>query len=254
MSVYDAVAGSFDRHRALPEGAALAVREAVLGAVAAPQPRLLDIGAGSGRLGWAFVAAGDDYVGLDLSFGMLQAFKARSDIANAPALVQADARALPFAAGSFDAVLLVQVFGGLAGWRSLLDEARRVLRAGGTLMLGRTVNDPGGIDARMKRKLASLLGETPRPDNRRDAAERHLAGSASASTQLVPARWTAERSPGGFLDRHAGGAQFNRLPAALRRQALAALRDWAVGEFGRLDVRFTETQRFELRLFKFAEG
>lgn len=256
MSVYDAVAGSFDRRRALPEGAALAVRRAVLDALApADRPRLLDLGAGSGRIGWAFVRSGDDYVGLDLSYGMLQAFKARPDFAAAPALVQADGCALPFAAESFDAVLLVQVFGGLAGWRLLLDEARRVLRPRGTLMLGRTVNEADGIDARMKRRLASLLGgRASAPENAREAAERHLACAAATDTQVAAASWSAERSPRGFLDRHAGGAQFTRLPAAPRRRALAALRRWAAKEFGSLDARFTETQRFELRLFKFAEG
>src|SRR4051812_23153232 len=42
-----------------------AAATAVLGALAAPSPppRLLDLGAGTGRIGRSFVAAGDDYVG-----------------------------------------------------------------------------------------------------------------------------------------------------------------------------------------------
>ena len=45
--------------------------------VGATRPRLLDLGAGTGRIGWPFVAAGDDYVGVDLSLGMLREFVRR---------------------------------------------------------------------------------------------------------------------------------------------------------------------------------
>ena len=58
-----------------------------------PRPRLLDLGAGSGRIGWPFVAANDDYVGVDLSLRHVAGFKQR---APQVALAQADGCALPF--------------------------------------------------------------------------------------------------------------------------------------------------------------
>ena len=78
MSVYDAAAPTFERHRALPDGVPEAIRAAVLEAVDASPPRLLDLGAGTGRIGIPFIAARDDYVGVDLSFGMLSEFKRRA--------------------------------------------------------------------------------------------------------------------------------------------------------------------------------
>src|SRR3954469_17900523 len=121
MSVYDVAAPSFERHRALPDGVPEAIRALVLEAVDAASPRLLDLGAGTGRIGIAFVAARDDYVGVDLSFGMLSEFKRRAaECARAPSLLQADGERLPFADASFDAILLIQVFGGMRGWRRLL--------------------------------------------------------------------------------------------------------------------------------------
>src|SRR5436305_509129 len=81
-------------------------------------PRLLDLGAGSGRIGAPFVAAGDDYVGVDLSAGMLREFAARTE--RVARLVQADGARLPFGDAAFDAVLLIQVFGGLSGWREFI--------------------------------------------------------------------------------------------------------------------------------------
>src|SRR5215207_2706777 len=110
MSVYDPVAPSFDRHRALPEGVSEAIRAAVLAAIDAPsRPWLLDLGAGTGRIGLPFVAAGDDYVGVDLSLGMLREFARRRG--SSPRLVHADGRRLPFADATFDAVMMVQVVG-----------------------------------------------------------------------------------------------------------------------------------------------
>ena len=69
MSAFDSVAATFERDRALPEGVPGAIRAAVLEAGDAASPRLLDLGAGTGRIGWPFVEAGDDYVGIDLSLG-----------------------------------------------------------------------------------------------------------------------------------------------------------------------------------------
>src|SRR5262249_26047729 len=153
-SSYDAAAPRFDLHRTLPEGVPQEIRAAVLEATGLPSPRLLDLGAGTGRIGWPFVAVGDDYVGIDLSVGMLREFARRP--AQPPRLVQADGERLPFGGGTFDAVLMVQVFGGMHGWRRVLDEARRVLRPGGVLLIGRVVAPADGLDARMKQRLLEV--------------------------------------------------------------------------------------------------
>src|ERR1700710_78103 len=167
MSVYDVAAPTFERHRALPDGVPEAIRAAVLGAVDASSPRLLDLGAGTGRIGIPFVTARDDYVGVDLSFGMLSEFKRRAAAsAHASRLVRAAGDRLPFADGSFDAIMLIQVFGGMRGWRRLLAEARRVLRGAGVLVLGRTLAPSDGLDARMKQQLSLLLGEIGVPADR----------------------------------------------------------------------------------------
>ena len=112
---FDITAPTFERHRALPDGVPETIRRAILCSVGAKSPRLLDVGAGTGRIGAAFVAAGDDYVGVDLSFAMLCAFAQ----CGAARLLEADGARLPFADASFDAVMLIQVFGGMRGWRDV---------------------------------------------------------------------------------------------------------------------------------------
>jgi ubiquinone/menaquinone biosynthesis C-methylase UbiE len=253
-SRFDSVAPTFDRHRALPDGVPEAIRAAVLGAVEAASPRLLDLGAGTGRIGIPFVAAGDDYVGVDLSFGMLGAFAQRGGSGRAPRLVQADGEHLPFRDATFDAVMLIQVFGGMRGWRRLLVEARRVLRGAGVLVLGRAVAPPDGLDARMKQQLALLLGEIGAPADRtntRQHAQDWLEQEARG-TRLVAATWTARRTPRGFIERHRTGARFSALPAPVKEEALRRLGAWATTAFGSLDAASVEPHGFELQLFRFS--
>jgi ubiquinone/menaquinone biosynthesis C-methylase UbiE len=255
-TVYDAAAPTFERHRALPEGTVHAIRAAVLAAIDVPRPRLLDLGAGTGRIGWPFVQAGDDYVGVDLSFGMLRAFQERIDREDGrvPRLVQSDGQLLPFADAAFDAVLMVQVFGGLRGWRRLLAEARRVLRPPGTLIAGRTMTPDDGVDAQMKAHLAGLLDAmnvTADRMNAREGVEQLLDSSAHSATRVIAAAWDAQRTARGFLDRHRTGARFSTLPDAIKTEALARLADWAMASFGSLDAVSHERHAFELRIFRF---
>jgi len=252
-AAYDAAAATFDRHRALPEPVPAAIRAAVLAAVAAPSPRLLDLGAGTGRVGHAFVAAGDDYVGVDLSLGMLREFAVRPD-GRAP-LAQADGERLPFADAAFDAVMLIQVFGGLRGWRRVLGEARRVLGPSGALILGRAIVPAGGLDARLRERLALILDElgvAPHTKNTREDAQQWLATQASRSTRVVAATWTAERTARAFIVRHRTGARFSALPQEIQGEALRQLADWSVATFGSLDAGAHEQHSFELQIFQFA--
>ena len=252
MSVYDVAAPTFERHRALPDGVPEAIRSAVLEAVDASPPRLLDLGAGTGRIGIPFIAARDDYVGVDLSFGMLSEFRRRA--AGRARLVQADGERLPFADGSFDAIMLIQVFGGMRGWRRLLVEARRVLRGAGVLVLGRTVAPPDGLDARMKAQLSLLLDEIGAPADRtntRQDAQGWLEQQARG-TRLVAATWTARRTPRGFIERHRTGARFSALPAPVKDEAMRRLAGWAATAFGSLDAASAEPHGFELQLFRFS--
>jgi ubiquinone/menaquinone biosynthesis C-methylase UbiE len=249
-TAFDALAPSFDRDRALPQGVAEAIRDAVRDV--AGTGRMLDLGAGTGRIGWPFVAAGDDYVGVDLSFGMLREFGRR---AGAPRLVQADGHRLPFRDATFDVVMLVQVFGGMSDWRQFAGEARRVLRASGTVVVGRTARPDNGVDAGMKKKLAAILGELGVPfakNNRREDVQRLIGEDACRDEPRTVASWTAKRTPRQFLDRHRTGARFAALPSSVKGEALHRLADWAASAFGSLDAARSESCSFELRIFAFA--
>ena len=260
MSVYDALAPGFDRLRAFPDDVPGAIRRTVLGAIRGTgRPLLLDLGAGSGRIGAAFVAAGDRYVGVDLSLGMLCVFAARcgSPHENDALLAQADGERLPFRDAAFDAVLLMQVLSAANHPRRLVAEAGRVLNASGVLIAGRTIAPEDGIDARMKRRLAEIL-EAMGVDARRKASADtsahwlHLHGCEVRT--VTAATWTAERTPVAFLERHAAGARFAVLPPPIKDLAMLRLRDWAAASFGSLDAVSVEYFRFDLTICRLQPG
>jgi SAM-dependent methyltransferase len=247
MSAYDALAEDFDRLRAFPGDVPGAVRRVVLGENGSAQPLVLDLGAGSGRFGAAFVAAGDRYVAADLSFGMLRRFAARGT--PAPLLVRADGERLPFSDAAFDAVLLMQVLNAARDWRQLLSEALRVLGRSGWLFIGRRIAPEHGIDARMKLRLAELLAAMGIASRRTAAgarAEGWLDQHGCSVRSTTAAAWTAECTPRAFLERHTRGAHFAMLPASVREAAILRLRDWAVATFGSLDAACVEPFRFDL--------
>ncbi len=247
-TAFDTTAPQYDRHRALPAGVPEQIRAAVLGLTDdGGRPTVLDLGAGTGRIGAPFVAAGDDYTGVDLSIGMLHEFLRHG---GAPRLAQCDGEALPFRDGAFDVVLLVSVVGGARGWRRLLAEARRVGRD--AIVIGKTVGPPDGVDARLKQRLAAILEElgVPPEEKRGDKALAWLESAAKEKRVVVAASWTAEKSPRGFLDRKPTGAKFSELPPAIQEEALRRLTGWARETYGSLEAVRPEAYSFELTVFK----
>jgi demethylmenaquinone methyltransferase/2-methoxy-6-polyprenyl-1,4-benzoquinol methylase len=254
MNVYDAMAPDFERRRSLPDGVAEAVRGTILQSGLPPLPRLLDLGAGTGRIGRPFVLAGDDYTGADLSFGMLKAFAGQHPGAR---LTQADGARLPFADAAFDAVMLVQILNKVERWRHLLTDTIRVLRPGGIVVAGRVAAPDDGVDARMKDRLAAILEAMdvhPYRGKFREDAMGWLARALPDRRIVVAATWIAQRTPDGFLERHAGGARFRVLPEPVKQEAMHRLRVWAAEQFGSLDTVFAENYRFELIIHRHQQG
>ena len=216
------------------------------------------LGAGTGRIGEAFVAARDAYVAVDPSAKMLQHFaqKATSPRGPTPALVQADGQALPFSTGTFDVVLIVQVLSGIPGWRRVVTEARRVLRPGGGLELGHSAGPEYGVDSRMRSQLAVILAERGvdacRLGGGRDEIRAWMCKATPDTKEVIAARWETSRSPREFLDRHATGARFAALPQTVKEDALCQLAAWAEVTFGAADVAFRESHAFVLDIAIFS--
>jgi ubiquinone/menaquinone biosynthesis C-methylase UbiE len=252
-SNFDVTAATFDRYRDLPKDAPETIRKKISDAVGSRSlARVLDLGAGTGRIGKAFVQAGDCYVGADLSLPMLREFRARSAAAS---LVQADGQRLPFRDGTFTVVLLMQVLSGAHDWRSLLCEVMRVLAPAGAVVVGHTTAPSTGVDAQLKRQLGVVLEQmgitSHRPNKSRSESLSWLETRAARWNNMAAAAWTAERTPREFLARHRTGARFAALPVAVQEEALVKLTAWAEETFGSLDAVFFEERGFALDIFEF---
>jgi ubiquinone/menaquinone biosynthesis C-methylase UbiE len=253
-SPFDRNAAGFERHRAMPGSVVQAIRKTVWESTGlGPSARVLDLGAGSGRIGRIFVEANDAYIGVDFSLPMLREFRARN---SAACLVQADGGRLPFPDASFHLVMLMQVLSGTHNWRDLLSETVRVAKPGESVVAGHTGTPPDGIDARMKARLSLILEEMGiASDSSGKSREKSLAWLETASsrrTQTTAASWYVKRTPREFLGRHSSGARFLKLPPDVRTEALQKLSIWAAAACGSLDQVFSETHTFELNIFQIA--
>ncbi len=130
-SMFDRIAPVYDgMNRAMTLGLDRKWRRLTAEAVVRPGDRVLDACCGTGDLALADARAGGRVTGVDFSAEML----ARAE-RKAPEFdwVQADAAALPFPAGSFDAVTVGFGIRNLADLEAGLRELARVLLPGGRL-------------------------------------------------------------------------------------------------------------------------
>ena len=134
---YDPAVPYYDATRGFGPGISDGFRDAVVRLTAASAATsYLELAIGTGLIGLPFIAAGDNYVGVDLSRGMLGEIAPKLATGARPALAQADiARSLPFAADRFDIALAVRIFHLLGDWRRCVSECRRILKPGGSLII-----------------------------------------------------------------------------------------------------------------------
>lgn len=252
-SAFDAVASNFERFRILPDGVPQAIRASIFAAAhTSSAARILDLGAGTGRIGRTFVEAGDTYVGVDTSLAMLREF--RDSTTNA-CLAQADGRRLPFRNGSFDVVLLMHVLSGTGDWQPMLHEVRRVCRPGGIVAVGRTASSEAGIDVQLKHQLKMILQEMGIPWHRLQESYRQsldwLKSLATRHVHAQVASWSHSETAQEFISRHRSGARFAALLPDVQKQALQKLSAWATETFGSLENGFAAQRSFELDIFEF---
>jgi SAM-dependent methyltransferase len=155
---FDRAAGYYDATRGFPPGVDGRVAElfAEAGGLG-PASRVLEIGVGTGRIAIPLAARVAAYAGADLSAPMLGKLVAKRG-ALPVHLVRADATRLPFAPGSFDALIAVHVFHLIPGWREVLAGAARLLRPDGLLLHGADDNSRDFASKRWRERFSGQPG------------------------------------------------------------------------------------------------
>jgi SAM-dependent methyltransferase len=130
MAQYD---GQTEWYESFASGELLSSARSFAVALLGPGPGLcLDLGCGTGHAIPALVRAGWSVVGTDVSGDQLKA--ARQHAEHPARLVQADAHALPFENGEFDAVISIFTHTDLDDVAGAFGQASRVLREGGAFV------------------------------------------------------------------------------------------------------------------------
>lgn len=163
---YDRTAFAYDATLRLADGLRVGSEERVRSQVIArlelaASARVLELGCGTAS-NRAYLAGPVDYIGLDISIGMLRRAQAKCKGLQLPAsFVQADAQALPFQAEAGDLVVAMGALQHLAEPANAIRGMRRVVKRGGRVL----VIDERRAQARVLRGekhdnvLLSTLGE-----------------------------------------------------------------------------------------------
>lgn len=110
--------------------------------VAAPLGDLLDVGCGQGRILKLLASRANSVVGVDIDSDARRLARAELLLAGSPncSLRHGDMYSLPFEDRAFDTIILDDVLGGAERPTDAIEEAQRLLKDGGRLLLLSTVN------------------------------------------------------------------------------------------------------------------
>jgi len=190
---FDRAADFYDATRALPAHVHARLTALLVSELAGRSP-CLEIGVGTGRIALPLLAAGVELMGVDIAPKMLGRLVDNNGGRRPCPLCVADVTVLPVAGPSFDAVLASHLLHLVPDWRRTVDEALRVLRPGGVLLVDFGGRAPAPWYAATQAVLKNhgvVLARPGMSDPR--PVEEHLRGRAVARP-LEPVTMTVERS------------------------------------------------------------
>lgn len=253
---FDRAADFYDRTRLLPDEVATDGLDKLI-EVIGPSARLLEAGIGTGRIGIPLWQRGVNLTGVDLSLPMMARLRSKYPPAR---LAQADAGRLPFAGHTFDAVLTVHVLHLISDWRGALDEFRRVLVPNGIYV--NAFRRAAGESAR-NRLSEVWKAWVDENDSGRSTVfegvvdEESIAGALQdlgAQVETVEAaRYSESYRLDEILDLYLARNYSStwELDDATLSASVAAVRDWAIAEYGNLDQPRSDEINFLLQVGRF---
>jgi SAM-dependent methyltransferase len=221
-----------------------------------PSPRVLEAGAGTGRMSIPLLQGGVDLVGCDVSSQMLTRFQGKYPSAR---IAQADASMLPFPTAHFNAVLTVHVMHLIPVWRETLREFKRVLAPGGVYLNVRTWASVGVSAADQMRDfwrgwLAKNGVDAGHPGLRSNAdllEELDKLGADVSEVEVV--RYSDSFILNEELERFESRSYSETwdIPDAIYDASMKELRAWVQNEFGDLAQEITNDVRIVIHVARF---
>lgn len=256
--VFDRAANYYDQTRPLLEPIVKYGIPAIL-EVLGSNARLLEVGAGTGRISIPLLERGVDLIGCDLSEPMLRRFREKQPAAR---LARADATLLPFPTDHFDRLMTVHVMHLIPHWREVLREFRRVLLPGGAYLnvstwapVGVTVS--GQIRDFWRSWMAANGLEVGHPGvHDKEALLDELRTMGAEVSEVEAVRFPFNFRLGEELN-HFASRSFSEtwdLPDDLFDASMKELYSWAVQQFGSLDREIQDEVRCVIHVARFGEN
>jgi SAM-dependent methyltransferase len=200
--------------------------------------RVLDIGAGTGRVAIGLAELGCNMVALEPALGMVKMLRTKAG--DLPIrLIAGEGAELPFSAGQFDIVVIARVLYVTPDWRGVLREAHRVLAVGGRLLheWGNGQADEEWVEIREKARTLFEEAGVSSPFHPGVRSEREV----DENLKILGFVWTAHLpiGPGptltlaDFLGRLIDG-EFSyiwNVPKTVQQQCLPLLKAWSEQRF-----------------------
>lgn len=262
------VAEQYDALRGHPPEVSVEIGRAIA-AQAGEHARVLELGVGTGRIAVPVAAAGCQVCGVDLSSHMLTALSRRIEAEGLEGicLARCDINALPFRQAVFDAAIAVHVLHLVADWAGVLAQVSRLVRPGGTLVLGRDWVDPESFSGMIRnhfRQTVVEVGKEMLPPGAAAAAP-PSGGAAIVKTllelgarpaeegEIVAAQWRTDLAPRQVLNgiRSRDDAESWVLPDDVLDETMRRLDRFAADHWPDLDEPQPVTRRFLLGVFRF---
>lgn len=218
--------------------------------------RVLDIGAGTGRVATAFASFGCRVVALEPAVKMLGELQRKA--AGQPVrVVAAEGARLPFPRSFFDAVVLARVLYVMADWQAVLREAHDALKPGGYIL-----HEWGNGDARetwvhVRERLRTLFQEAGvehpfHPGARTEAdVDAHLEHLGVIRSAVLPGGPGPSLTLRQFVERIVSG-EFSyvwNVPSAVRERCLMQLTQWCDHTFD-LEQSFPMPRELQWTIFR----
>jgi ubiquinone/menaquinone biosynthesis C-methylase UbiE len=222
--------------------------------------RVLDIGAGTGRVATAFASVGCHVVALEPAVMMLSELR-RKAVGQAVLVVAGEGARLPFPRGFFDAVVVARVLYVMSDWQAVLREAHDALKPGGYILHEWGNGDAQEAWVQVRERLRTLFQEAgvehpfhpgARTEAEVDAYLEHLDVMRSA---VLPGGSGPSLTLRQFIDRIISG-EFSYVwdvPSPVRERCLTQLIQWCDDTFD-LEQSFPMPSDLQWTLFRKVES
>lgn len=258
---YDKQASAYDARAGMGDDISRQVAKAVFTlAQRNSKGRLLDIGCGTGEIGCYLSELATDYTGIDRSPSMLAEFQNRlSGQIESARLVEADGDlSWPVTSQTIDLVFSSRALH-LLNLEHVLNETQRIASETGiTCVIGRVTRDKQGLSQSMRRQMRKILeqyGYKGRSGKRNlDNIRQHCNEAGAKELAMVNvANWQSFETPVQSINswRNKAGLAGLDLPYEIKETVLEKLEQWAIEQYGSINLIENSTSSYELHGFYF---